>query len=83
MSENGPPQPSETNGQGLDASLRQECEELKRTVVQLKTDKAQLMRYLGKLAWEEIDIDKEALLRDFGKEPAIESLIAEIENFGK
>lgn len=66
----------------LCSSLLNEREELKSELQKLRDENDQLKKSLGALLCEDIEIDKRALLAEFGKEPSLAELIAEFENAG-
>jgi hypothetical protein len=54
-------------------------EELLRVIAELRQENALLRRSLCSHLVEHIEIDKEAMLRDFGKEPSLLEILAEME----
>ena len=71
-----------TNLKFLCAALLEERDELQGEVQKLREENDQLKKSLGALLCENIEIDKRALLAEFGKEPALAELIAEFEHAG-
>jgi hypothetical protein len=59
--------------------LLEEQERLHFELARINKENDQLKKSLGSLLREEIAIDKEALLAQFGKEPPLSQLIAELE----
>ena len=84
MSDNATPNgPLRATGADDLAVLRAENEKLSRDVAELRKDKRMLMQFVANLLHaDEQEIDAEALLKEFGREPPLEELIAELERMG-
>jgi transposase-like protein len=66
----------------LCSALLEERNQLRNELQQAREENDQLKRSLGALLCEDIEIDKRALLAQFGKEPSLAELIAEFERAG-
>ena len=66
----------------LCTTLLEERDQQQMTIAELRREIGYLKSNLGSLMFGDIEIDKEKMLREFGNEPPLSELIAELERAG-
>jgi hypothetical protein len=61
-------------------SIRQERDELRLVIAELRAENRLLKRNLASLMFEDVVIDKEAILKEAATQPSLEEAIAGLEN---
>ena len=70
-------------GTAGDPDSEPDRESLQRIIMELREENAFLRKSLGSLLADPVEFDKQAILKEFGKEPSIAQLVAEMNNAGE